>query len=152
MVPMPLSVMMCEPSSFASGPSPLRNGPPNVVPGLLNDPSTTIIDDSLAGSYHTLPQRQPIILENAACYYPESSILISLATPSLEYDTSTLHVICHKPVPGVEDEVAENVLAREMYRMSCWSRLKFGLEGLPGHLAAVRAVRAVQDALAIDED
>jgi hypothetical protein len=143
----PLSVMMCEPASPFSGLSSPRNGPPNVVPGLLNDPSSTIIDDSLAGSYYTLPQRQPVVLGNSTTFYPESSFFLSLATAALEYDTSTLHLICHRPVAGKDDEVAESVLARELYRMSCWSRLKFGLEGLPGHLAAVHAV---QDVLAVD--
>lgn len=145
----PLSVMMSDPASLSSDLTLPRNGPPNAVPGLLNDPSSTINDDSLTGSFYTLPQRQPVMLEDSTCYYPESSFLLSLATPSLEYETSTLHLICHRPVAGTEDEVAESVLAKEMYRMSCWSRLKFGLEGLPGHLAAVRAV---QDALSFGEE
>lgn len=144
-----MSVMMSEPAHHSSGLSPPRNGPSNVVTGLLNDPSSTIIDDSLAGSYYTLPQRQPVVLEDSTCYYPDSSFLLSLATSTLEFDTSTLHVLCHRPIPGKEDEVAETILARELYRMSCWSRLKFGLGGLPGHLAAVRAV---QDAFAMEDE
>lgn len=147
-----MSIMMSEPALHSSGPSPPRNGPSNVVPGLLNDPSSSIIDDSLAGSYYTLPQRQPVILKDSTCYYPDSTFLLSLATPApaMQYETSTMHVLCHKSVPGKEeDEVAESVLAKEMYRMSCWSRLKFGLEGLPGHLAAVRAV---QEAFALDDE
>lgn len=149
MVTVPMSVMMSEPAVSSSGPSPPRNGPPNVVPGLLNDPSSTITDDSLAGSYYTLPQRQPVILEDSTCVYPDSSFLLSLATPTLEYNTSTMHVLCHRPVPGKDDEVVDAVLARELYRMSCWSRLKFGLDGMPGHLAAVQAV---QDAFVIEDE
>lgn len=144
----PMSIMMSEPASPRSGPSAPRNGPANVIPGLINDPLSKITDDSLAGSFYTLPQRHPVTIENTT-WYPESTFLVSLATPSLEYETTTIHLLCHRPVPGDDDEVVETVLAREMYRMGCWASVKFGLDGLPGHLAAVRAV---QDSLAVDDD
>lgn len=116
-----------------------RNGPPNAQPGLINDPTTVVVDESLAGSHFALPLRQPVVIEGTTIY-PESSFLLSTATPTLEHDTSTVHLLFHRPAPGKDDEEAEMVLAKELYRIGCWSRVKFGLHGLPGHLAAVRAV------------
>jgi hypothetical protein len=140
--------MMSEPASVSGSTVP-RNGPPNAQPGIINDPTTTIVDESLAGSYLVLSQRQPVVLEKSTIY-PESTYLLSLATPTLEHDTSSVHLLFHRPPPGHDDEAVETVLAKELYRMGCWARVKFGLEGLPGHLAAVRAITGALASL--DED
>lgn len=92
-----------------------------------------------------MSERQPVKVGDTITF-PESSFLVSLATPTLEHTTSTMHLLYHRPVPGKEEEQAEAVLARELHRMSCWSRLKFGLDPMPGHLGAVRAI---QDVLAV---
>lgn len=136
----PMSIMMSEAASSSDLAIAIpRNGPPNVQPGIVNDPTTIIADESLAGSHFVLPHRQPVVVENSTVY-PESSFLVSLATPTLDHDTSCVHLLFHRPAPGKDDEEAETVLARELYRIGCWSRVKFGFDGLPGHLAAVKAI------------
>lgn len=126
-----------------------RNGPPNVPLGIINDPTTLMYDDSLAASYHAMPTRQPVSIgPGETTVYPESTILLSLNTPALEYATSSIHVLYKRPPPGKDDEVPEKVLATELYRASCWSRIKFGHDALPGHLASVHSVLDVLDIIA----
>jgi hypothetical protein len=83
--------------------------------------------------------RQPIPCGDTTIY-SDTSFFLSLSSPSLEYDTSTYHILCHRPPPGKEEEETEKELANEMYRSACWARMKFGMEELPAALAAVRAV------------
>jgi len=107
---------------------------------MLTDPSTTIFDESQSGTYIPLSQRQPIQSGNSVIY-SASSFLLSLASSTLEYSTSTYHVIWHRPSPGTEEADYNRELAGEMYRLACWGGLRFGLEGLPAPLAAVGVVR-----------
>jgi hypothetical protein len=138
----PITIMMCDPSP-TTGNDHIhrpRPGPANVPQGILTDPSTTIIDESQTGTYIPLSQRQPIP-SGESSIYSASSFLLSLASSTMEYSTSTYHVMFHRPSPGKEDVNVDQELAGEMYRLSCWGGMRFGLEGLPAPLAAVDAVR-----------
>lgn len=106
---------------------------------MLNDPSTLLVDETLAGTYSTFSQRQSIP-SGDGLVYSASSILLSLASSNLDYDTSTYHVMYHRPAPVNLDGDQEKELANELYKMACWGRMRFGLDGLPAHLAALVVV------------
>lgn len=132
--------MMCDPSPSSSRIPKPKPGPANVPQGMLTDPSTTIFDESQAGTYLPLSQRQPIP-SGGGTIYSASSFLLSLASSTLEYNTSTYHVVWHRPSPGTEDADVAHELAGQMYRLACWGGMRFGLEALPAPLAAIGAVR-----------
>ena len=136
----PITVMMCDPSPSTSQIPKPRSGPANVPQSIFIDPSTTIIDESQAGAYLPFSQRQPIP-SSSGVVYSTSSFLLSLTSSNCEYKTSTYHLIWHRPVPGTEEDDVDRELAGEMYRLACWGEMRFGLDGLPGPLAAVDAVR-----------
>jgi hypothetical protein len=136
----PITVMMCGPSPSTGHPSKPKAGPANVPQGMLTDPSTTIFDESQGGTYLPLSQRQPI-QSGSSVIYSASSFLLSLVSSTLEYTTSTYHIIWHRPSPGTEEADFTQELAGEMYRLACWGGMRFGLEGLPAPLAAVGVVR-----------
>jgi hypothetical protein len=127
---------MCDtPPPVGHKPRPTP-GPPNVQQSILNDSSTIILDESLAGTYVPLAQRQPILVGDSIIY-SASTFLMSLAASNLSYDTSIYHCMYHRPVPGREEEDSDRELANELYRLACWGRMRFGLERLPAPLAAV---------------
>ena len=136
----PITVMMCDPSPSTGHITKPKAGPANVSQGMLTDPSTTIFDESQTGAYLPLSQRQPI-QSGTSVIYSDSSFLLSIASSNLEYSTSTYHVMWHRPSPGSYEADVNQELAREMYRLTCWGAMRFGLEGLPAPLAAVGAVR-----------
>jgi hypothetical protein len=136
----PITVMMCDPSPSTGRLQKPKAGPANVPQGMLTDPLTSIFDESQGGTFLPLSQRQPI-QSGSSVIYSASSFLLSLASSTLEYLTSTYHVIWHRPSPGKEEADVDQELAGEMYRLACWGAMRFGLEGLPAPLAAVRAVR-----------
>jgi hypothetical protein len=130
---------MCDPSPSHGISHKSKPGPSNVPLGMLNDPATLLVDESLAGTYSTFSHRQPVP-SGDKLVYSTSSFLLSLASWNLEYNTSIYHVMFHRPAPVSLDGDQEKELANQMYKMGCWGRMRFGLEGLPAHLAALVVV------------
>lgn len=149
--PEPMSIFICDAARTETDTSRPRPIPPNVPPGIINDLSASIIDESLSATYCTMSTRQPVPCGNEIIY-SDTSFLLSLASSATEYYTSTYHVLAHRPAPGKEEEETEKELATEMYRSACWARMKFGMEGLPAALAAVKAVGEVLEEVSRSDD
>lgn len=146
-----MSIIVCDAGSTSGEIARPRPIPPNVPPGIIGDISTSIIDDSLSATYCTMATRQSVSC-GTETFYSDTSFLLSLMSSSLDYHTSTYHVIGHRPPPGREEEATEKELANELYRSASWARMKFGMERLPAALAAVRTIGEVFREVCSSED
>jgi len=153
----PVTLLMCDAPPTPGEPIPRpRPQVVNMSPAVLNDPSTRIIDESLASHYFPLPIRKAVDLPPASSssssirftthretVYPVSSFITSLSTPTIlgGHSAMTYYVVSHSPAPGKREEDVDALLARDFYRLAALGRKRFRFNSAgPLHLEAVRAV------------
>ncbi|KAK4686309.1 hypothetical protein P7C73_g3822, partial [Tremellales sp. Uapishka_1] len=138
----PLTVLMVDHPCPITRPISRARQPTAIVPSILNDPMTIILDESLLARAATFAHRLPVFLPSKETYFPQSSFVLNVSTPSLsEHRSAVYHLTSHKPVPGNENEDVVELLKKEFYKLVCLGRMRFGYEScLPAHLESVRSV------------
>ena len=137
----------------------------NVGAGVLNDPATRLVDESMLGQFWPLTFRSSVSLPStptAADPEPVNSpdqltlflptFILSQATPDASaHGATTYHIVAHTSPddPSFKGEDPMALFGKEYHRLACYARARFGFEsGLPAHLECVQAANGIVDFLA----
>ena len=160
----PLTLFMAESSEPTAQSNLVAQRHGNVGAGVLNDPATRIVDESMLGQFWPLTFRSSVSLPSTSTAAdPDSleprsetlflpSFILSQATPDASaHGATTYHIVAHTSPddPSFKDEDPMALFGKDYHRLACYARARFGFEsGLPAHLECVQAANGIVDFLA----